>query len=123
MQNFESSWIHFLSLPSSNYLQFVCFGKSLFRQLVGALFRISVKVASVSVMSECFVQVIIDINHELYFQFQAHANLFDRFSKGSIEPSFSVIRTFSAISVNVAIFNSAPFAPSQTFGQTKNPKI
>lgn len=72
---------------------------------------------------KCFLQVNVDINDELCFQFQAPTNPFSRFVKGFIELSFSVFYTFSVISVKVAVFMGAPFAPCQAFGRTKNSKI
>lgn len=74
-------------------------------------------------MPEFFFQAIVSMNENLSFQFQAPANPFDRFSKGFLRPSISVIRTFIAISVKVAIFMSTPFAPNHPFGQTEYSKI
>lgn len=74
-------------------------------------------------MSECLFRANFGINGELRFKFQAFINPFDRFSKELILPSNSVIRTSSVISVNIAIFVSAPFASYQSSDQTENSKI
>lgn len=63
------------------------------------------------------------INVELCFKFQAFINPFDQFSKELILPSNTVTRTFSALSVNVAIFVSTPFASCQSGDWTENSKI
>lgn len=74
-------------------------------------------------MSECLFRANVGINGELRFKFQAFINPFDRFSKELILPSNSVICTSSVISVNIAIFVSAPFASCQSGDRTENSKI
>ena len=74
-------------------------------------------------MSECLFRDNVGINGELHFKFQAFINPFDRFSKGLILPSNSVIRTSSVRSVNVAVLVSAPFASYQSGDRTENSKI
>lgn len=74
-------------------------------------------------MLECLFRDNVGINGELRFKLQGSTNPFDRFSKGFILPSNSVIRTSSVRSINVAVLVSVPFASCQSGDRTENSKI